>query len=224
LEEVGAPTLNPLEAERIGSWLITSQPDPGSFARFRELAYPRRAFFDERGDPAAASDPPKIATPGDETWSALQAVLEGGPPGEFEFRHADSGEPAEAIAFFRTEPCLVKSTRSLRPVPAERVATDRPHYVLELALRCAAVRATSGYVFTGLERVPSDGPWIHTQRIHFGSEPALRSLLERRATALTSSRTNGSPENLPSCPRWMFDGCPHREVCGCAADGGAKGS
>ncbi|MCI4332924.1 MAG: hypothetical protein L3K01_04245 [Thermoplasmata archaeon] len=224
LDEVGPPKGNPAEADRIGSWLATATSDAGSFARFRELAYPRRAFFDERRDPAGASEPSKFGTPGDETWSALQAVLEGGPPGELEFRHADSGEPAEAVAVFRNEPCLVKSTRSLRPVPADRVVAERPHYLLELGLRCAALGTTSGYLFTGLERVPSDGPWIHAQRVRFESGEVLRSLLERRERDLTASRISGNPASLPACPRWMYDGCPHRDVCGCAADAGGPGS
>lgn len=224
LEEVGIPRANLTEADRIGAWLASSTSDSGSFARFRELAYPRRAFFDERRDPALASEPSQLGTPGDETWSALQAVLEGGPPGEFELRHADSGEPAEAVAFFRNEPCLVKSTRSLRPVRAERVVAERAHYVLELGLRCAALGTTTGYLFTGLERVPSDGPWIHAQKVRFGSESALRSLFEQREKDLIAARAGGNPARLPACPRWMSDGCPHREVCGCAADAGGNGS
>jgi hypothetical protein len=217
LDELGDPTSNPTEARRIVAWLAETPPTPGSFARFRELAYPRRAFYDTFGEMDPAPESPGTPGEADETWSALQAVLEGGPPGEYELRHAESGEPAEAIACFRSEPCLVKSTRTARPVPADRLSQDRPHYLLELALRCAALGTPAGYVFTGLERVPSEGPWIHAQRVSFAAPSAARSLLERRASGLTEARTVRDPSGLPACPLWMAERCPHRAVCGCAS-------
>jgi hypothetical protein len=224
LEQLDRPRPNRPEAERVAAWLAAFRPEPGSFARFRELAYPRRAYFDGLSDapPDVTSRPPESEA--DETWSALQAVLEGGPSGEFELRHSDSGEPAEAVTCFRGEPCLVKSSRAARPTPADRVVRERPHYVLELALRCAALGSESGYLFFGFERVPSEGPWIHAQRVRFGSREAVRALLARRAAALTKSRELREPSGLPACPRWMSEDCRHREVCGCATDAGPSAS
>jgi hypothetical protein len=224
LEEIRAPTANPAESARIAAWLALDEVDLGAFARFRDLAYPRRAFFDERSDVPGERRAPLPSGEADETWSALQALLEDGAPGEYVLTHARSGEPAEAVACYRGLPCLVKSTRTLRPVPADRLAHDRPHYLLELGLRCAGVGADAGYLFTGLERVASDGPWIHAQLVRFGAPGALESLFERRAADLRTARTSGSAVGLPACPRWMSDGCPHRAVCGCAADAPPTGS
>ncbi|MCI4362236.1 MAG: hypothetical protein L3J77_03495 [Thermoplasmata archaeon] len=218
LDEVHPPAPNPAEATRIAEWLSSAPVDPSGVARYRDLAYPRRRFFDERFDAPAERRAPPPTGEADETWSALQGVLEDGPEGEYAWSHAESGEPAEGVACFRGEPCLVKSTRSLRVVPADRVAQDRPHYLLELALRCAGVGVPSGYLFTGLERVPSDGPWIVAQHVRFGSADALRALFERREAALRAARVSGSGVDLPACPRWMADGCAHAAVCGCAAD------
>jgi hypothetical protein len=218
LDEVRSSAPNPSESARIAVWLASAGVDSGGFARFRDLAYPRRTYFDEQSDVPPERRAPVPAGEADETWSALQALLEDGPAGEYELTHAASGEPAEAVACFRGEPCLVKSTRTPRPVAADRLTQDRPHYILELALRCAGVAVPSGYLFTGLERVPSDGPWVHVQRIRFGSPEALQALLARRSAALREARSSGTALGLPACPRWMADGCPHRAVCGCATD------
>jgi hypothetical protein len=218
LKEVGRPTPNGLAAEEIGRLLGPTDVSPSEIGRFRELAYPRRAYFD--GIDSGSDSEAEGVGPGgppDETWSALQALLEDGPAGEYELRHDPSGEPAEAIPTFRGVPALVKSSRSLRPVPADRLVADRPHYVLELALRCASLGSPEGWLLLGMERVPSEGDWIRAQHLRFGSMPQLASLLERRRRAIAEARQNRDPTGLPRCPRWMVERCPHRAVCGCAA-------
>lgn len=220
LSQVSLPQPEPSEAARIAELVANLAPEPTAFARFRDLAYPRRSYFDSVAD--AAPEPFAPDGESDETWSAVQALLEDGPPGEYEVRFAPSGEPSEGVACLRGEPVLVKSSRSLRPTPAERLVAERPHYILELALRCAAVGAPAGWLVLGLERVPSEGDWIRTQRVEFGAPAELLRLLERRAELLAGARRRSDPSGLPACPLWMNERCPHRAVCGCA-DAAAPG-
>jgi hypothetical protein len=221
LGQVERPTPNPAAEASIGALLTSFEPEPSDVGRFRELAYPRRAYFDGV-DPDREAEGFGPGGPPDETWSAVQAVLEDGPPGEYELRHDPSGQPAEAVPTFRGVPILVKSSRSYRPVPADRVVAERPHYLLELALRCASLGTNDGWIVLGMERVPSDGEWIRVQRVRFGSARSLSELLERRKTTLARARAASDPVRLPECPTWMVERCPHRAVCGCAA-GSAPG-
>jgi hypothetical protein len=217
LDQVEAVRPNPDAAEAISTMLLGGRWTPAEVGRFRELAYPRRAYYDGV-DPDAEAEPEGLGRTGppDETWSAVQAILEDGPAGEYELRHDPSGEPAEAVPTFRGAPVLVKSSRSLRPAPASGLVAERPHYVLELALRCASLGLSLGWLVLGMERVPSEGEWIRVQQIRFGSLPALAALLERRKTSLAHARKNRDPSGLPTCPTWMVERCPHRAVCGCA--------
>ncbi|MCI4362488.1 MAG: hypothetical protein L3J77_04780 [Thermoplasmata archaeon] len=214
LEAVESPRRNPVEGMRIGALLDQPGLPATEVARFGELAYPRRAFFDATTEAAAPAEKFKSGEPA-ETWGALHAVLEDGPPGEYELRYPMSGTPEEAVECFRSEPVLVKSTRALRPVAATALPTERPHYVLELALRCGSLGASAGWLILGLERVPSEGDWIRAQRVEFRDPSYLTDLVARRAAELTEARRHGDGAGLPACPVWMFDGCPHRAVCGC---------
>lgn len=219
LEAVDRPTPNPAGAERVASALRSAPADGEPIARFRDIAYPRRGYFEARGTSDPAAKGPEPGAPG-ESWSALHDLLEDGPPGEFEYRSPVGGAPEEAVPTFRGDPCLVKSTRSTWATPAERLVADRPHYVLELALRCAAVGATAGWVLLGFDRLPSDGAWIGAQRLEFGSPESLSTLLRSRVESVRSARQRSDPVGLPACPAWMPDGCPYRTSCGCASDVG----
>jgi hypothetical protein len=216
LAQVDAATSDPAAAASIAEMLGDVETPPDEVTRYRELAYPRRAYFDGV-DPDREAEGFGSGGPPDETWSAVQAVLEDGPPGEYELRHDPSGQPAEAIPTFRGVPILVKSSRSYRPVPAARLVAERPHYILELGLRCASLQVPEGWVVLGMERVPSEGDWIHVQRVRFGSAESLTRLLEHRKTTLSAARRTGSSLGLPECPTWMVERCPHRAACGCAS-------
>ncbi len=72
----------------------------------------------------------------------------------------------------------------------------------------------------GYERVV---PWdrrIHAYRVTFdgGSDP--RTLAGDRIRGLRRALSDRDPSKLPVCPRWMYDGCPYRPDCGCAAGAG----
>jgi len=218
LDEVERVSPDPAAADAIAQLLREARSAPPEVGRFKELAYPRRAYFDGV-DPDADAESEGVGRPGppDDTWGAVQAVLEDGPAGEYELRHDPRGEPTEAIPTFRGAPVLVKSSRSLRPVPAPRLLAERPHYVLELALRCASLQTPTGWLVLGLERIPSDGDWIRVQQVRFGSETAVTELFERRKAALAHARKVQDPAALPACPTWMVERCPHRARCGCAS-------
>ncbi|HKV89938.1 MAG TPA: hypothetical protein VJQ43_01940 [Thermoplasmata archaeon] len=222
LSEVDPPRPNPAEAVRIAGLWRTDNAGELEEYRFRDLAYPRRAWFDAANPEGAEPELTEPSTP-DETWGALQSLLEETPPGHYEFRYSPEREIGEPIACWRGEPCLVKTSRALRPTPAERIVAERPHYVLELALRCASLGSSSGWLVLGLERVPSDAEWIRTQRVVFGSAEALRSLLAERLSLLREARRRGTPGELPRCPSWMFERCPHKAECGCG-DASAVGA
>jgi hypothetical protein len=219
LDLVPPPVLNPSEADRVAEALRAPPPPEEPIARFRDLVFPRRGYFES--DPSTEEDP-KVGEGGTsgETWRALHDLLEGGEAGELVYRYASGGVPEEPVACFRDEPCLVKTTRSTWPTPAAQLVADRPHYVLELALRCAAVGTPAGWLVLGLERVPSDGEWVRVQRVDFGSPEGLNALLAERVGDLRAARQRRSPAGLPVCPPWMPGICPYRGVCGCPAESG----
>ena len=81
LEEVGRPVFQTEVAAHVERLLGPGTVAPGEVTRYRELAYPRRAYFDgiESGAERSAEGSRSGGAP-DETWGAVLAVLEDGPP------------------------------------------------------------------------------------------------------------------------------------------------
>lgn len=214
-------TLDPWASERFVELLRTEGTETERAGRFRELLYPRRAYF-ERIAPEGEEAPPTPVVdrgpPQVDLYRELSDRLESGPTGELTRRVPPNGEVEEAVPCFREDPFLVKISRAARPPDLDSLVRAQPQYFLDLGLRCAAIGRDSGWLFLGRERATSSGERLTVLRVGFQPLEAFRDQLSRRATELQRAIRERSPVGLPACPSWMVEGCPYRSVCGCATD------
>jgi hypothetical protein len=203
---------------------LAAAPGPGAgrtVERFRDLLYPRRAYYD-RVAPATAAEG-EGAGPVEEVRSSdrpdlyreLLDALESGPPGEVTRVPVPSGEPAERVAELEGAPFLLKVTRFPRPYRADELADRQPQYLLELGVRCAAVGRSDGWLLIGYERPPAGSDRLRVYRVTFAPIDPIRRIASERAAALAEALAVGTPGSLPPCPGWMRERCPHRAQCGC---------
>jgi hypothetical protein len=195
------------------------EPGPGP-ARFRDLLYLRRAYFERvRGStgegPAAGGTPPRV---GDLYHRLLEAV-ESGPVGEVRQLPSASDAPEEEVVGFRDAPFLLRTSRAGARLDPRTVATRVPQYGLELGFRCAATETSLGRVVVGYERAESDSDRLHVLEYRFPSTAEFARLAHERARRLAEAIALGTPGALEPCPGWMVAGCPYREECGCDAGG-----
>ncbi|MCI4349768.1 MAG: PD-(D/E)XK nuclease family protein, partial [Thermoplasmata archaeon] len=142
LDEVASVTEHPEEAPRLLELLRKRSPTRDAGVSFyRELTYPRQAYYDRTE--AETFAPPEPLPRGD-LWSTVSSLLEEGPTGELERRYPASGEPSEAALVFRGAPMLVKTTRARRNRRPEELGIASPHYFRELGVRCAALGLREG--------------------------------------------------------------------------------
>jgi hypothetical protein len=205
----------PEEAHRILELARTlSEEPPPLVESFRDLAYPRRAYF-ERADPLAEA-PEGGFVPGRENlWASVHDLLEAGPPGEVERRFAPSGEPSEGVLCYRGQPTIVKSTKARRGRPAAEIPTRQPHYVLELGLRCAAVGRNEGRLILAYENARSWKERLEVVQLRFDPIAPWEELVRRRREELAEALRDHEPLRAPACPGWMFERCAYRSTCGC---------
>ena len=193
---------------------------PPSARRFRDLVYPRRAFF-ERTEPVPGTPFAKPAATGSSTpedlYRTLSDLLESGPPGEMTREPTPAGEPLESVACFRGDPLLLKATRAWNVVPPDALLRDQPQYFLELALRCAALGRSRGWLVLGYERAPAWDDKVRVLQVVWDPLTGASELLEGRRRALTAAVREQAAGDLPVCPPWMVDGCPYAARCGCGA-------
>ncbi|MCI4368584.1 MAG: hypothetical protein L3K09_03365 [Thermoplasmata archaeon] len=190
---------------------------PWVASRFRDLLYPRRAYFErtspevgpEGAEPAAGSGARQ------ELFRTLRAMLEAGPSGELSRRWAALGEPTEPVGCFRGEPYVIKTSRAWSPALEAGLARDQPQYVREVALRAGSLGGRSGLLIVGYERAASVPEGLRVFRVEFASAPELVGLVTRKCSELRSAIATQRPEELPACPGWMHEACPYRERCGC---------
>jgi hypothetical protein len=220
-EEVA--TLTPREdvRERVRSALSEPGPFAGSapVARFREILYPRRAYF-ERTRPTAApavEAPPASREP--DLYARLSEALESGPAGEVARLIGRSAEPEEEVVGFRGRPVLLRTSRAWDRFRAAELVARAPQYALELGLRCATTGTESGILVIGFERAEVDRHRIQVLELGFASLTPFSRLFRERSRALAAALREGNPEPLPACPAWMVTDCPYRSECGC---GGAE--
>lgn len=193
--------------------LRSGGPD-GSPLTFRELLYPRRAYFEWlRPEERPPSPPPD---PGREdrrrsAWNALHA----GPSGELSRRPSHAPFPMEMVDCFRDGPVLLRSSRSGRPPGTEELPRDQPQYFLELGFRAAAVDHPTAYLVVDYERLPAAEDPLRVYEIRFQDLELLSRWGRERAAALRSAKARHDPMGLPPCPGWMVDRCPYRSDCRC---------
>ncbi|HEY1198111.1 MAG TPA: hypothetical protein VGG32_05240 [Thermoplasmata archaeon] len=208
--------------ERVRSAL--SEPVPFEetvpVGRFRELLYPRRAYFDRTAPatPSAPAPPREVSpssAPAPDLYARLSGALESGPAGEVARLPARSAEPEEEVVGFRGRPLLMRTSRAWARYREDELVTRAPQYALELGLRCATTGTDSGVVVVGFERAEVDRDGIQVLEVRFGSLTPFSRLYRERSRGLSIALRDRAPGNLPSCPDWMTLDCPYRSECGC---------
>lgn len=222
LDRVGPPRQRP-EVEARWRQALASlgpAPEPPAIARFRDLLYPRRTYFEQtaEGPPAEVPGPAPagpVRPPGPDPYARLIEAVEGGPVGEVARLPPVGLGPEEEVVGFRTDPFLVRTSRAWSRIrPAEALARF-PQYALELGFRCAASGRTEGRVFLSYERAEKESDRFQVLRYRFDPLSALAGEWSERSRTLRAARSAGRPESLPPCPGWMFEECPYRSACGC---------
>ena len=193
---------------------------PATIERYRELAYPREAYWTRMAPDAAPEAPPRgapdegSASVEVELYPRLRGVLEGGSVGAFEFRTAPGEAPNEPVMLWEGAPLLLKTSRARWPARADRLALRQPHYLLELGLRCAALGVERGRLVIGYERPERTEDRLQVFDVRFAPLAPWIELLRIRRADLLEALARREPGPLPPCPEWMFAACPYRARCG----------
>lgn len=195
---------------------LRSTPVP-RVARFRELVYPRRAYY-ERKHPEEEVEPAgheRALPPPSPAYERLLDSVEGGPVGEVARLPTLSEEPEEEVPAFRGVPYLARTSRAFVRPRAEDVVDLAPQYPLELGFRCATTGTHIGRVILAYENASTPDERLKVFEFHFDPITTFSRLWRRRASQLESALASGTPEDLSACPAWMFSRCPYRGECGC---------
>ena len=206
-------------AARIEARLGAVRPteSPPTLERFRDLLYPRRAYF-ERTSPEPMPESPRPG-PGDplDVYARVAAALESGPVGEVARLAPHTPEPEEDVGGFRGAPYLLRSSRARARASSADLLEAHPQYALELGLRCVATGTSRAYLLLGRERATGDRDRVQAFELQFSPTTAFSRLWRERVRLLERAFATGSPLGLPACPEWMYDDCPYRSECGCGA-------
>jgi len=206
-----------LEARLASSWALGAP----SVRRYRDLVYPRRAFFERTAVPAERT----TSVPGEvrsadriDLYRIVSDLLEAGPTGDTVRVPTPGGIPMESVACFRGDPMLLKISRAGRATPLDALLRNQPQYFLELGFRCAGLGRSNGWLFVGYERATEWNESVYAYRVSFDPLDVIDREFRARAERLAGALTAGRPDELPACPPWMVDGCPYRDVCGCGPE------
>lgn len=188
-------------------------------SRFRDLLYPRRAYFDRAGPELEAADrPPTPVEGGPRLYDRILAAVEGGPIGEVALLRSFLDGPDEEVVGFRGRPYLVRTSKAWAPLrPVEAIAR-MPQYALELGFRAAVSGTDRGLALVAYERAEADEDRVQALEYRFPRVERFAEFWRERSAALLSAIRDGAPRSLPACPGWMYEGCPYRGICGCAAE------
>ncbi|MGD0717987.1 MAG: hypothetical protein ABSA15_00175 [Thermoplasmata archaeon] len=199
---------------------IRGERTPPVIERFRDLLYPRRAYF-ERTRPAAPGDAPDRPLAGsDPVRNRVAEALESGTPGELARRAPRTDEPEEAIPVYRGLPYLLRAWRTRTLPLAEEVRVRHPQYAIELGFRCAALGESAARLF--LAGQPEGAGPVPLRAFTYTFEPITRfsRLWRERARDLARSLSDTDPARLAACPAWMARDCRFQPECGCPAEPG----
>ena len=222
VEQLEQRTDRPEIAVRWTEALRSAPPPAGpSLGRFRELLYPRRAYFDRTAGRPPLTVPVRPRLAPLDAYERTIAALERGPAGDLCRFAALAGGPEEEVVAWRGSPCVLRSSRVRGRLSADDVSSRFPQYVLDLGFRCAQTGSTSGTLVVGYENPPPSGPQVQVFRLELGGAlAAFARAADERWTALGQAVADRAPGALASCPGWMVPDCPYRAVCGCAPDAG----
>ncbi|MGP8076112.1 MAG: hypothetical protein ACLP8Y_05195 [Thermoplasmata archaeon] len=215
--------LSPREDIRERVRTVLSQPDPPreelTVGRYREILYPRRAYFNRTVPPEPLSTTVAPPTQEPDLYARLSEAVESGSPGEVARLPARSAEPEEEVVGFQGRPVLMKTSRAWARFPPDEVVRRAPQYALELGLRCATTGTDSGLVVVGFERAETDRDRIQVLELRFATLTPFSRMYRERSRALADALRAQAPASLPSCPAWMAVDCPYRSECACGEPG-----
>ena len=220
LDEVGPIAVRDDVQDRLRPLVIggSAPSDLPALGRFREVLYPRRAFFDRTNPPevpALSAPETRPLPPTPDLYGRLAEALESGRPGEVARLPPRSTEPEEEVVGFRGQPLLLRTSRGWARYLPEELIARQPQYALELGLRCAVTGTDRGRVVIGFERAETDRDRVQVLELTFRSLTPFSRFLRERRRALAAALRDRNPVALPSCPAWMLDDCPYRATCGC---------
>jgi hypothetical protein len=220
LEEVTSierrPELDPALATRLSEELASRVPLP--IKRFRDLVYPRRAYYVRTSPlPPSEEEPPPEAAPTSDLYRRLIEAVEGGPVGEVARLPYRSDAPEEEVAAFRGVPYLVRTSRVWSAPRPEEILGRYPQYALELGFRCVTTGTRTGRVLLGFERADSEEDRLRVFAFEFSPATVFARLFREGVARFERALRDRAPSLLDSCPPWMYDDCPYRAECGCGA-------
>ncbi len=193
---------------------------PPAAARFRDLVYPRRAFFERTRGRVPDTETPPAVSPSRDLYDRLAEAVESGPVGDVRQLPSDPDGPEEEVVGLRGVPFLLRTSRAGARIRSAEAVARFPQYALELGLRCAATGTSEGHVILGYERAEDDRDRVHVLDYRFRPTATFSILAKERSRALADAIARGSPRELAACAGWMVSDCPYRTECGCDGDGG----
>jgi len=210
--------------ERLRVMLAEPEPAAGAFAidRFREILYPRRAYFERTSAVPLPPEPTKAPGPEPDLWARLSEAVESGPAGEVARVPARAPEPEEEVVGFRGSPLLVRTSKAWDRFRANELIRRAPQYALDLGLRCATTGTKSGFVVVGFERAENDRDRVQVLELRYRSLTPFSRMYRERSAALEAALRENDPRSLPACPAWMFEDCRYRAECGCLGPGASE--
>lgn len=223
LEEVssleGDPGFDRELAARLSKELRSLSPP--EIPRFRDLVYPRRAYYDRIRPPSVAEEgPPSNGGSGSNLYARLVQAMESGPVGEVALLPYRTEEPEEPVAAFRGSPYLVRTSRGWSTPRPEEMVRQHPQYALELGFRCAATGTRSGRLLVGFERAEAPDERLKVFAFEFSPVTLFSRLFRERVDRFERAVRDRTPSALDACPGWMYSACPYRSECGCGSEPG----
>ncbi len=220
LDAVGTIAERTEVAARVAAALPAGEPDAESpaFGRYRDLLYPRRAFF-ERTVPHDPEQEPPPRPPSGDTYQRLLDVVESGPTGEVAGLATVPDAPTEDVVGFRGAPVLLRTSRAWDPIAPEELMDRSPQYVLDIGLRCVATGATSGRVIVAYERAVVEADRFAVYEIGLRTPTPFSRLWRERSGEIRRAIASGTASLATACPAWMAEDCPYAAVCGCGDAG-----
>jgi hypothetical protein len=194
---------------------------PPKIARFRDVIYPRRAYYDRtKPAPGPEEGPPTAPTAASELYGRLVEAVESGAVGEVTRLPYRSEEPEEEVAAFRGTPFLLRTSRAWSAPRPQEIVDRFPQYALDLGFRCATTGTHSGRVIVGFERAESPQDRLKVFEIEFSPITPMARLFRERIARFEGALRDRSPAALEACPGWMHPACPYRAECGCGSEPG----
>jgi hypothetical protein len=193
---------------------------PSRIQRFRDLLYPRRAYFDRRAATVPEEAPVRDPSSPADLYERIRSSIESGPLGETAELPTPANEPEEGVAGFRGAPWIERVVRAWDAPTAETILARYPQYAIELGFRCVATGTDRAHLIVGWERAARDEDRVLAFELRFDPATTMARLWRERARSLDRALVAETPDDLRACPSWMASSCPYAAVCGCATDPG----